>query len=90
LKLLVTAAYLALAVLAATFAHAHSWYSKGCCEDQDCHPVPCSEITRIPDGWTWHNITFEKFKLRESQDAGCHVCVSVAKYGRCIYLPWGS
>ena len=77
-------------LLASTSAHAHSWYSKQCCEDQDCHPVPCGEITPTPDGWTWHNITFEKFKLRESQDAGCHVCTSIQKYGRCIYLPWGS
>jgi hypothetical protein len=72
-------------------AHAHSWYSKGCCEDQDCHPVPCSEIEMTADGgWKWKNVTFAHSTLRESQDDGCHVCVTVAKYGRCIYLPWGS
>lgn len=77
--------------LLARCAGAHSFYSKQCCEQQDCHPVPCGEVTPTADGgWTWHTIKFDHSALRESQDAGCHVCVTIARFGRCIYLPWGS
>ena len=34
-------------------ATAHSWYSKECCHDKDCHPVACEEIEKISDGWQW-------------------------------------
>ena len=94
--LYIVAAFLVVAVviylmLALSPAHAHGWYSAQCCRDQDCHPVPCGEVMPTADGgWKWHSIKFDHSALRESQDAGCHVCVTVAQFGRCIYLPWGT
>jgi hypothetical protein len=36
-------------------ATAHSWYSKECCHDKDCHPVACEEIEKIGNGWLWRD-----------------------------------
>jgi len=38
------ASILAAALLFSGAAHAHSWYPKNCCNDADCHPVPCDEL----------------------------------------------
>jgi len=70
----------------------HSWYSDDCCHDRDCHPVPCSEISRDSNGdFIWKpetrfagpseqrgptEILFPKKRLKVSQDEGCHVCIS--------------
>jgi len=70
----------------------HSWYSDDCCHDRDCHPVPCSEISRDSNGdFIWKpetrfagpseqrlptEVLFPKKRLKVSQDEACHVCIS--------------
>ena len=70
----------------------HSWYSEECCHDRDCHPVPCSEISRDSNGdFIWKpgtrfadpseqrlptEVLFPKKRLKVSQDEACHVCIS--------------
>jgi len=70
----------------------HSWYSEDCCHDRDCHPVPCSEISRDSNGdFIWKpetrlagpseqrpptEVLFPKKRLKVSQDEACHVCIS--------------
>lgn len=55
---------------------AHGWYPQHCCANRDCHPVPCVEMTELPNGgWEWQNKIFMKEKVSSSQDAKCHVCV---------------
>ena len=34
-------------------AGAHSWYPKECCHNDDCHPVPCGELTTTRYGLSW-------------------------------------
>ena len=76
---------------------AHSFYAQDCCGGKDCHPVPCSEIRNVTDGWLWSHqnetILFARRLMRYSEDDDCHVCVSkpdwsgAMPYGICIYLP---
>ena len=79
-------------VLATSPALAHSWYDRSCCAENDCHPVPCEEITQNKDGdYVWHKIIFQKATLKPSHDYQCHVChlpegPSVL-YGFCVYMP---
>jgi hypothetical protein len=70
----------------------HSWYSEECCHDRDCHPVPCSEISRDSNGdFIWKpetrfadppeqrlptEVLFPKKRLKVSQDEACHICIS--------------
>jgi hypothetical protein len=63
----------------------HWLYSKECCDDSHCHPVPCEEIISKGDGWEWHGKDFAKYMLKISPNGECHVCVSAAPI--CIYLP---
>jgi hypothetical protein len=64
----------------------HDFYSKECCDNQHCHPVPCDEVIDLKDGWRWRDRTFSRAMLRISQDGACHICTSsIATF--CIYLP---
>jgi hypothetical protein len=65
---------------------AHSFYAPECCQDRDCRPVPCSEITSIAGGWLWRGVTFKQSQLRTSPDGECHICTR-AEHSFCIYLP---
>ena len=71
----------------------HSWYSQQCCGGQDCHPVPCDEISRAANGdYVWQNpyqeaIIFGRHVMKLSEDEQCHVCVNPDNdFGICIYL----
>lgn len=64
----------------------HSFYSRECCTERDCRPVPCSEITSVKDGWRWKDkVYFSKSMLRVSPDGECHICVGERPW--CVYLP---
>jgi hypothetical protein len=70
----------------------HWLYSKECCEEKDCHPVPCDEVVDTGQGWKWKGQYFPKTKLKASPDGGCHVCSTEGAEGtwripHCIYLP---
>jgi hypothetical protein len=82
---------LAIALLWAVMALAHSWYPLDCCSGRDCHPVPCAEISqkreRGMEGYSWtgvryldryqpDSIWFPKMWHRYSPDGKCHVCFS--------------
>jgi hypothetical protein len=34
-------------------AGAHSWYDMACCNDEDCRPIPSSEVWFEDDKWFW-------------------------------------
>jgi len=59
----------------------HSWYPQWCCGSQDCHPVPCSEIT----------ITKDTVAVLQSLDEQCHACDHLGTGGfhhrYCVFIP---
>ena len=77
-------------------ATAHSWYPHECCSDNDCHPVPCTELVLTPEGDVkWKGVLyFSRRMVRLSLDEQCHVCVeeglsaSVIPYlPLCVFVP---
>ena len=86
---------LALLLLAAAPASAHSWYPEECCKQKHCHPAPCDAIKPDGAGFWWFDdatqqrIFFEHGQVKSSQDDLCHVCV-MGWTGVCIFLPWRS
>ena len=32
------------------FLLVHSWYDENCCQEKDCHPVPCEQIEKLKRG----------------------------------------
>ena len=74
-------------LLSSTFPlSSHNWYDGDCCGGNDCHPVPCEEITEKKDGYHWKNLVF-KFKesIRPSKDNQCHVCHTDTN-PHCLYI----
>ena len=77
------------------FLLVHSWYDENCCQEKDCHPVPCEQIEKLREGWLWRDAAtkqshlFPRDRLKASHDEACHVCVSpgTTPSGICIYLP---
>ena len=73
----------------------HSWYDEKCCQEKDCHPVPCEQIEKLREGWLWRDAAtkqshlFPKDRLKASHDEACHVCVSpeTTPSGICLYVP---
>ena len=50
-------------------ATAHSWYPRECCHNDDCHPVPCSELTATRYGLSWKGVAvFSEPMIRLSPD----------------------
>jgi hypothetical protein len=71
-------------------ALAHSWYPNECCNDADCHPVPCEQITQDKFGYYWHGVHFTWSMDRgPSEDGSCHVCITQNTFGgpypHCIF-----
>ena len=68
---------------------AHSWYPRECCHNDDCHPVPCSELTATRYGLSWKGVAvFSEPMIRLSPDGACHVCgMWEHQAGRFPYLP---
>ncbi len=57
--------------------HAHSWYPPKCCNEGDCHPVPCEEIEDLPKGGAqWGEYKFRPDQVYPTQDSQCHACIS--------------
>ena len=66
---------LTVAQLIVSPAGAHSWYPKECCHNDDCHPVPCGELTTTRYGLSWKGVAvFSEPMIRFSPDGACHVC----------------
>ena len=63
----------------------HSWYPGFCCNEQDCHPVPCEEIDEGANGADWDGYHFRKDRVFPSQDAQCHACIG----GKGVFAPRG-
>lgn len=76
-------------VLLAPPALAHSWYPPECCNDGDCRPVPCGEVSADQYGNpTWKGKLFRH--AHASQDGHCHVCLSEGAGYYCIFTPQGN
>lgn len=78
------------------FSHGHSFYSKQCCADRDCHPVACEQINAVPGGFEYRDARgsyfFTRDKMLPSQDENCHVCILYGEHAptaspTCVYLP---
>jgi hypothetical protein len=68
-------------VIAATIMLAHFMVSRGCCHDQNCHPVPCDDIKAGGLGLAWGDVIFTDDMIRDSLDEGCYVCIhSIGRY----------
>jgi hypothetical protein len=67
----------------------HSWYPQECCHDNDCRPVPCTELSYRGKDVVWRkHIYFSGPMIRESKDGNCHVCVKEGLSASIIpYLP---
>jgi hypothetical protein len=69
------ACLLTVAQLIVSPAGAHSWYPKECCHNDDCHPVPCGELTTTRYGLSWKGVAvFSEPMIRFSPEGACHVC----------------
>jgi hypothetical protein len=76
-------------------AGAHSWYPRECCHNDDCHPVPCGELTTTRYGLSWKDVAvFSEPMIRSSPDGACHVCGMWGHYSTilpylplCVFLP---
>jgi hypothetical protein len=76
----------------------HSWYPPTCCQDKDCHPVPCKELEHVPQGMMWKplEVFFGERQIMESMDSYCHVCLSnpnsegIPHIGQCVFVPKAS
>ena len=71
-------------------AQAHDWYPVECCSGQDCHAVPCEQITQDQFGYYWKGTHFTwAMDKGPSEDGSCHVCVTLDKpgspYPHCIF-----
>lgn len=78
------------------------WYDPGCCNQQDCRPVPDDELgfglNASGEPIVWHRPTgleFTKNKWRNSQDERYHVCFRPWESGDgftgyCVYLRAGA
>jgi hypothetical protein len=81
---------LLLLALLPSAAMAHSWYPVSCCHDQDCKRVPCDELVETQDGYRYGEVTFSKSAEKPSQDRWCHVCISKAGNGLCVFTLQGT
>ena len=78
--------------LGTRYALSHEDYTKACCGDKDCHPVPCEEVRSDGMSWKWKNYSIEKWRALPSTDGGCHVCINnnvMTSTMICIYLGGG-
>lgn len=72
------------------------WYDEGCCNKQDCRPVPYEDVEEIgPDKWlhkptglVFENVGDDEFdednyryQVRPSQDGRFHVCFTETSRG---------
>jgi hypothetical protein len=75
-------------------AHSHSWYPAFCCNEGDCHPVPCEDIQEGPTDTVWNGFHFRKDRTFPSQDSKCHACVGHTTFSGdvpyCIFTQQGS
>jgi hypothetical protein len=81
---------LLLLALLPSVALAHSFYPYECCHDQDCRPVRCEDIEETPTGYRYDGVEFSKSAERPSQDRYCHVCISKAGNGLCLFTLQGT
>lgn len=82
------------------FMLVHSWYDHDCCSDQDCKPVPATDVVEIEGGWKYlptgaiFRDTPEKKRIRPSQDRNFHVCIGRSEWDKnfpyCIYILQGA
>lgn len=65
----------------------HGWYSKACCGDRDCHPVPCESIAEVKDGYVYDGVHFDR--AQPSPDNQCHACIQTygnVRSGTCLFI----
>jgi len=71
---------------------AHSFYPSWCCNEQDCRPVPCAEITYRTENRVdfvyYRGLRGVAWAVYPSPDAACHVCQSSIAL-RCVFIPEG-
>lgn len=81
----------AVAIMSAQPGLAHDWYDPKCCGGQDCHPVPCDQLSEDSKGnWHWGPYTFYKNAIEPSKDSKCHVCIHGGYNPICVYIQQGS
>ena len=87
-------------LLMTAFLLVHSWYDYDCCSDEDCRPVPATDVVEIEGGWKHipsgaiFKDTPEKKRIRPSHDRHFHVCLGNKPYNMnfpyCIYILQGT
>lgn len=96
--MLIRAILAAAALLCASPALSHSWYSVACCTGDDCGPVAISAVKATNAGWfvveSGETIPYGDKREQQSQDSDFHRCVygPMAAEGlrgktRCLYVP---
>lgn len=77
----------ALSLIIAAQAHAHSWYEPQCCSDRDCREVDDGFVVEKADGvhvQGWGVLSATDPRLRWSRDDRDHVCQEPTKL-LCVY-----
>ena len=87
------AAALALTVAATQTATAHWLYSKECCNDRDCFPLPKDSVKATDTGYlyvpTGEVVPFADPRVKHSPDGSFHGCIIPWEQNRlrCLYVP---
>ena len=81
-------------------AHAHSWYPKDCCHDEDCAPVEALAWVTPADAEQPRLVVTTArgqaiipygFPVKPSQDSRMHVCMMYDHFGEmtvvCVFMP---
>lgn len=71
-------AALAITMIWSSGAAAHSWYDTTCCAEQDCRPIPDSDVLELRQGWMtptgW--VPYGDGRVKPSLDGHYHICMS--------------
>lgn len=66
---------------------AHSWYDFACCAENDCHPIPESEVRVTPEGHQVRGQLIPYGQERRSGDSEYHICMPNPPTIKCLYAP---
>lgn len=72
----------------------HDFYDRSCCNEKDCRPVKCEDITHENGEWAYRHVLTSRSNIKPSPDGRCHACFLEDEHGEpiiyrlyCIYLP---
>lgn len=80
---------LALLIIMTGKAPGHHFYSVGCCDDEDCHPIASERVNHTQAGYLVDGRWLFGFKeVKVAPDGQFHLCDPFPEVKpRCLYVP---